>query len=105
MAIPPKRDHGITLEAAEALTRRYRDKAGPGAQRASMFPRDVFTALLAQPGCLGIRIYNGESDKGERVSVLVGVDAEGNNMESGLLFDWSFPCPPYCGGGGGLNGE
>ena len=105
MALPPTRDHAITLDAAAALTRRYRAKAGPGAQRASMFPREVFTALLAQPGCVGVRIYNGLAEGGETQTVLVGVDAEGNNMESGLLFDWSAPCPPYCGGGGGLNGE
>ena len=35
MALPPKRDHAITLEAAEDMTRRYRENAGAGAQ---LFP-------------------------------------------------------------------
>lgn len=99
MAIPPKRDHAITLQAAEALTRRYREHAGAGAQRATMFPREVFEALLAQPGCTGIRIYNGEAEDRVRASILVGVDANGNDMTSGTLFEWGLPCPPYCGGG------
>lgn len=105
MALPPKRDHAITLDAAAALTKRFRESAGANAQRAGMFPREVFTLLLAQPGCAGIRIYNGQAERGGREMVLVGVDAEGNDMTAGLLFDWSIPCPPYCGGGTGLDGE
>ena len=104
MAFPPKRDHTIPLAAAEALTRRYREHAGAGAQRATMFPRDVFEALLAQPGCAGIRIYNGQAEDRTAASVLVGVNAEGNDMTSGALFEWGLPCPPYC-GGGGLSGS
>jgi hypothetical protein len=105
MAFPPRQDHAITLEAAAALTRRYRETAGPGAQRAAMFPRAVFEALLALPGCAGIRIYNGQSEKGTRESILVGVDGEGNDMTSATLFDYGLPCPPYCGGGDVLNGD
>jgi hypothetical protein len=105
MAFPPRQDHAITLEAAAALTRRYREAAGTGAQRATMFPRAVFEALLALPGCAGIRIYNGEGDDRTSQRVLVGVDAEGNDMTSATLFDQGLPCPPYCGGGNVLNGD
>ena len=105
MALPPKRDHKITLEAAAALTRRYRQSAGQGAQRAGMFPREVFETLLTQSGCAGVRIYYGQSENGSRELVLVGVDSEGNDQTSAELFDVSLPCPPYCGGGDELNGE
>ncbi|MEO7648411.1 MAG: hypothetical protein ABIV11_09270, partial [Gemmatimonadaceae bacterium] len=74
MPFPPKRDHSIPLAAAAALTKRYRDGAGKGAQRASMFPRDVFETLLAQAGCAGIRMYYGQGEAGAREIVLVGVD-------------------------------
>jgi hypothetical protein len=104
MALPPSHDHRISLEAARALTKRYRETAGPGAQLAGMFPTDVFKQLIEQPGCMGIRIYYGETAAGTRELVLVGVDASGNDMTSATLFDAGFPCPPYCGGGGGLSG-
>lgn len=104
MPFPPKRDHRIPLQAAAALTRRYRQTAGPGAQLGCMFPRDVFEVLLAQEGCAGIRMYYGETEGGTREMVLVGVDADGNDMTSASLFDLSLPCPPYCGDPDGLNG-
>lgn len=104
MAFPPRQDHAITLQAAAALTRRYRETAGPGAQRATMFPRAVFEALLALPGCAGIRIYNGEGADGTPHRILVGVDGEGNDMTSATLYEWGLPCPPYCGGEGELTG-
>ena len=97
MAFPPNRDHKITLEAARALTRRYRSKAGPEAVKGGMFPRDVFETLLAQPGCAAIRFYYGEAENGAPELVLVGVDVDGNDMTSASLFDLSLPCPPYCG--------
>lgn len=105
MPFPPKRDHKIPLDAAAALTRRYRDGAGKGAQLAGMFPRDVFETLLAEAGCAGVRIYYGQSETGSREIVLVGVDGDGNDMTTAELFDMSLPCPPYCGGGNALNGE
>lgn len=105
MAFPPKQDHKIPLEAAAALTRRFREDAGPGSQLATMFPRDVFDTLLAQPGCMGIRIYNGDAEDGASATVLVGVDRDGNDMTTFALYDLGFPCPPYCGGGNVLNGE
>lgn len=69
-----------------------------------MFPRDVFERLLAQPGCAGIRIFFGRNERREHELVLVGVDQNGNNMIQGELFDFSLPCPPYCGDPDVLNG-
>ena len=97
MAFPPNRDHKITLEAARALTRRYRKRAGQGAVRGCMFPREVFEALLHEPGCVAIRAYFAETENGALDLVLVGVDVDGNDMTSATLYDGSFPCPPYCG--------
>lgn len=104
MPFPPKREHKISLDAAAALTRRYRERAGAGAQLGSMFPRAVFEALLAQPGCAGIRAYTGTAEDDSQQTVLVGIDGDGNDITSGALFEFSFPCPPYCGGDNPLNG-
>jgi hypothetical protein len=101
MPFPPRRDHDIPAAAAAALTRRYRDTAGKDAQLATMFPREVYERILAQPGCAGIRAYEARDEGGKRQTVLVGVDADGNDMTAGVLAEFAFPCPPYCGGGGG----
>ncbi len=105
MPFPPERNHKVSLEAAAALTRGYREFAPKGSQLASMFPRDVFDRLLAQPGCAGIRIYSGRNERRVHELVLVAVDADANDMTQGELFDFGLPCPPYCGGGTVLNGE
>lgn len=105
MPFPPERNHKVTLEAAAALTRGYRDVAPKGSPVAAMFPRNVFERLLAQPGCAGIRIYYGRNDRREHELLLVGVDGAGDDMTAGELFDFGVPCPPYCGGDNVLNGE
>lgn len=104
MPFPPPRDHKISRADAAALTRRHRESAGKGAQLATMFPRDVYERILAQPGCAGIRAYEGRGEKSERQTILVGVDGEGNDMMDGFLAEFGLPCPPYCGGGGGGEG-
>jgi hypothetical protein len=68
-----------------------------------MFPRAAVQALLAQKGCEGLRYYFGRKDDGSSALVLVGVDADGNDMTSGEILEWSYPCPPVCGDPGDLN--
>lgn len=104
MAFPPERNHKVSLEAAAALTKGFRDVAPAGAPRASLFPREVFERLLAQPQCAGIRIYYGRNDRREHELLLVGVNEVGDDMTTGELFDFGIPCPPYCGGDNTLNG-
>ena len=103
MPMPPSRDHRIPLQAAAALTRRFRD-AEPGGTRGGMFPRKVFDEILAQAGCEGIRIYFGREADNKAAGILVGVDAEGDDMTAGELAEFWFPCPPFCTTGSLLNG-
>lgn len=104
MAFPPARNHKVSLEAAAALTKGYRDVAPKGTPLGSLFPREVFERLLVQPGCAGIRIYYGRNDRREHELLLVGVDELGEDMTGGEIFDLGLPCPPYCGGENDLNG-
>lgn len=104
MAFPPARNHKVSLEAAAALTKGYREIAPQGTPLGSLFPREVFERLLAQPGCAGVRIYYGRNDRREHELLLVGVDTMGDDMTAGELFDFGLPCPPYCGGENDLNG-
>jgi hypothetical protein len=97
------RDHRISLEAAAAQTRRFRESAGPTAVKGGAFRREAFEEILKQPGCTGIRLYYGVDDKGEPSLVLVGVGQDDNDMVDGALIDTIFPCPPFCGDGNSLN--
>ena len=98
----PARDHRISLAAAAALTKRYRDDAGKAAQKAGAFHADQVRELLAQPGCVALRIYYGKQDN-EEVLVLVGVDANDKELTGGVLLEVGFPCPPFCDNGSSLN--
>ncbi|HEV8599355.1 MAG TPA: hypothetical protein VGQ69_08360 [Gemmatimonadales bacterium] len=95
MPLPP-RDHRIPLAAAAALTRRYRDGIGKGAQKACAFHADQVRELLAQPGCVALRIYYGKQEDGEESLVLVGLDADDQEITGGVLLDFGYPCPPFC---------
>lgn len=78
---------------------------------ASFMGRNMIEAILAQPGVTGIRMFNAINDLGIRQLVLVGVDAQGNNIlnyttvgdngevikKKGIVADRSRLCPPYCG--------
>lgn len=73
--------------------------------------RNMIEAILAQPGVVGIRMFHALNDIGIKQIVLVGVDADGNNIlnysevgengelirRKGIVADRSRPCPPYCG--------
>lgn len=114
-SIPPKESQRIALEQAVELTQRYR-KAAPASEHAGFFWADGIQAILAQPGCVGIRYYHGLGADGTYRPVIVGVDANGNDItkpakarkgsrtaaaaaataDSAVLLDHHYPCPPYC---------
>jgi hypothetical protein len=68
-----------------------------------MFHAKAVQDLLAQAGCVGVRIYHGRNQDGTNAMVLVGVDAKGNDMSGGTLLEQHFPCPPFCPDPDGLN--
>ncbi len=95
MALPPKKDHRISLSDAAALTKAHRaaNAAGP---KGHYFDRSAFEGILAQPGCSGIRLYHGRGTDGAHQMVMVGVDGDGADMTSGAVMEMGFPCPPFC---------
>lgn len=99
----PARNHRIPLAAAAALTKRYRNGTAKGAQKAGAFHADQVRELLAQPGCVALRIYYGKQEAGEESLVLVGVDANDKELSGGVLLEFQFPCPPFCDDGSALN--
>ena len=75
--------------------------------------RNMIEAILAQPGAVGIRMFHAMNEIGMRQLVLVGVDANGQNIlnyttigedgevtkNKGIVADKTRNCPPYCGDG------
>jgi hypothetical protein len=84
----------ITLAAASDLTERFRGNYS-SQPKARFFGKDIINQILAQTGCKGIRMYHGVNSSGLLEIVLVGADANGNDMLN-LIADISTPCPSVC---------
>jgi hypothetical protein len=96
MTLPREQDHRITLAEGAELTRRHRESRGKEEARAFAFGRKAFDAILAQPGCTGIRAYLARRGDGTPDLVLVGIDADGADLANGEVMDRAWPCPPFC---------
>jgi len=94
-------DHSITLAEAATLTQNFRT-SHPTDLLGGAYGRDAIEAILAQPECVGIRIYFAEKD-GNLTTVLVGVKANEDDLYMGTLADSSHPIPPYLGPPNPLN--
>lgn len=78
----------------------------PGELKAVFFGRNVIEQILAQPECIGMRIYFGQNETGEKKLILVGSKADGKNIwdlnssdvggGGGTVADEGKPCPPDC---------
>lgn len=101
MAFDGSEGGSITLEQGAAMTKNYR-KANPDAIKAHFFGKDILNDILNQSGCTGIRMYYGIDDAGAKQLVLVGVDANENDMTE-LVADLSFICPNVCDSNSALN--
>lgn len=85
----------IPLATAAQMTADYRAH-NPGTTQGTFFGKDVLNAMLAQPGCMGLRMYFALDALGNQTLVLTGADAAENDMVTGIVADFSTPCPPYC---------
>ena len=105
----PKQDHKVSKQAAKEFAKRYRDKARKKEKLPDMpplgFHRSAYDRILSQPGCEAIRSYPALHEDGTATMVLVGVDAEGNDMVDGALMQISVTCPPYCSDPNELNSD
>ena len=93
----------ITLEQAGEWTANYRHQ-NPNAVKGQFYGTTKILSILATSGVVGIRIYNGIDNAGDRVQILVGADANGNDITSGVIVEVGIKCPPACGAPNLLNG-
>ncbi|GAB3227568.1 hypothetical protein GCM10027346_11080 [Hymenobacter seoulensis] len=113
-------NNSFTLDQASDWTRRYREQHD-GRVKGHIFSRATLEAILAQPNCEGVRVYYGRDEQNDRRLIMVGIDAQDNDLlETPLPAAQSFaaldtteespmmaatdagtvgpgkPCPPYC---------
>ena len=89
-------NHTISLAEASALTARYRQQYTPGSCiLGEYFGKQAIQSLLNQLGCVGTRIYYGLDELNVPKLILVGVDANGNDMTQGEIMEFGFPSPPH----------
>lgn len=91
----------IPMTDGSALTQEYRDR-NPEQIKARFFGKDVLQEILNQPNCMGIRAYFAVNEDGENELVLVGADADENDLLD-LVVDLSMPCPKTCSSPNSLN--
>ena len=93
----------ISLPDAAAQTRAFRRGKPSKLGDSVAFNADPVKSILSQPGCVGIRCYRALAKDGSDTLVLVGVDANGDDMTAGILVNNALPCPPFCSGDDALN--
>ena len=101
------RDHHIALYDAAALAATHRQTAqarGGHGILGGRFDRAIIDEILAQPGCTGLRYYYGTTPDGLPALVLVGVNAENEDLWRGTIAEEAWPCPPICSTANPLNG-
>lgn len=92
----------ITLADGSTMTASFR-RSYPNATKAVMYSDTVFKDILSQTGCVAIRIYNAIDASGNMTNVLVGVDANGNDLYNGKVYNDGHRCPPSCSTNNPLN--
>ena len=102
MAYNGTEGHMVDLRLAARWTKRYREE-NPGEVKAQFFGCDILNQLLNEPGCKGIRVYYGIDDDGKKQLILVGANAEQNNIlptdqgnDGSAVANGGASCPTSC---------
>lgn len=92
----------ITLAEGAAMTKQWRRTNSNG--NAVYYGKNIINQLLSQPGVVGIRFHFAIDTDGKNTLVLVGVDANENDVLS-IIADRGVKCPILCGNKNGLNSD
>lgn len=93
----------ITLREGSEMTKRYRNTIQPGEVIGVFMGKEKLKAILDQSECKGIRFYFAKNERNENTLVLVGADANQNDLVDGLIADNCPPCPNICSISNSLN--
>lgn len=102
MAFNGSEGEQISLNEASTMTSNYRT-SNPNGLLGHFIGKDILASILAQSGCMGIRVYYGENSNGQKELVIVGADANENDIITGIIADRTMPCPHRCSTQNSLN--
>jgi len=92
----------ITLAEGAAMTKQWRRSNVNG--NAVYYGKNIINQLIGQQGVVGIRFYFAVDSDGKNTLVLVGVDANENDVLS-IIADRGVKCPILCGNRNGINSD
>ena len=91
------KNQSISFQEAKGLLKTSERIAASDAVIAQYFGKDLVDKILAQPGCVSVRMYYGKHANGKSGVIIIGVDKYGKDMVSGVLALPTMICPPLCG--------
>jgi hypothetical protein len=91
------KNQSILFQGEKGLIKTYGHIVASSAVIAQYFGKDIVNKILAQPGCVGVRMYYGKQASGKSSVIIIGVNKYGKDMESGVLAIPTIICPPFCG--------
>jgi hypothetical protein len=89
-------NQSISFQEAKGLIKTNERIAASDAVIAQHFGKDLVDKILAQPGCVGVRMYYGKHANGKPGVLIIGVNKYGKDMVSGVLAMPTSICPPLC---------
>jgi hypothetical protein len=107
MAFDGSEGRAIDLTTASEWTETYRE-SGSTLTLAHFFGKNIINSILAQTGCVGIRIYYGIDGNGKQALIMVGADSSENDIlgtpsAPAIIANFAMPCPTYCSSSNPLN--
>lgn len=69
----------ISHETARDFIKAF-DRECPNELKFFTMGKNILEQVLSQPGCVGMRFYNGINEKGQKTLVYVGIDADGKDL-------------------------
>lgn len=93
-------DFKITLEDATNWIKNWRTNLPKEPAKAHLIAKQALLDVMAPDDVVSVRAYMAIDNDGVQKVVLVGVDANGQDLidDNHILVDKSYPCPPYCSG-------
>jgi len=89
--------HLISLAEAAQMTHAFQNATQfQGMTVACMMDNNAYQQIMTQPGCTSVRTYFALDDLNNLTIVVVGVDAQGNDIASGIIMERAYRCPILC---------
>jgi hypothetical protein len=74
-AIGEEISHDLAVKMIKDHSDRYLDES-----KSYIIGKTILQQLLAQPGCVGIRLFDAINESGDKTLVYVGIDSKGKNL-------------------------